>query len=212
MTTKPKLEISPDDALHEELSELLGDEENWHNYPSTVAALKALHLARNDKRSGNDTAVRRHEYYKSAGLYRLKRGKAKLREQAAYRQFIDSTGFRNTVLVMLERRGVETTIHTLAGIQSTQTCLFATSASAYYRMQTEQSTDGIAMPLTHKTVKTKYGAIQTVSGLLNTSTKQLESEYMRHHDSVMMLPQFHAYLLEKLGPPTPNEIQSFSWG
>ena len=106
---------------------------------------------------------------------------------------------------MLERRGVETTIHTLAGIQSTQTCLFATSASAYYRMQTEQSTDGIAMPLTHKTVKTKYGAIQTVSGLLNTSTKQLESEYMRHHDSVMMLPQFHAYLLEKLGPPTPTK-------
>ena len=34
MTTKPKLEISPDDALHEELSELLGDEENWHNYPT----------------------------------------------------------------------------------------------------------------------------------------------------------------------------------
>ena len=85
-------------------------------------------------------------------------------------------------------------------------------------MRTEQSTDGIAKPSTHEEVKSKYQAMQKVSDLPNpttgklTSTKQLESEYKTHHDSVMMLPQFHAYLWNKLGPPTPNEIQSFSWG
>ena len=185
------------------LAELLGDE----GVSSLLAALNRIH---HNKRNGNDTTKQRHKSYKEAGMYAPGNGVHKLQELYAYIQFERSSGFRHTVLMELERYGINTDDHTLDKVREAEMDLYAESQSSYYRARTEQNLSFMAPPNTFPTVRSKYAAIKRVSDLLNVNPKSLEKEYKRHRDGALMWPRFHAYLKQELGTPLV-EITDPDW-